>query len=728
MFPLIPITFAGGAIAVGAVAFNRQRTARTNLATLLNGRPAQLPAPEGKNNGLIDTLLPKRLAAQPGLATALRTTAIALDDRYQQFMHRHFDRLFGAERDSQMQEISAAGGGLAISRYEKRLNHNVAVSIVMTGVAWAAAQHPTVVVVVCLPLALNMSLLLFQRAYHCLFIERKLKTPVVGAINIIATFLGGFYLASGLSFILYFLSEKLVIITQDRSHRKMVNIFGQQPRTVWAVIDGVEIEIPFDQVEVGTILVIGAGQMIPVDGVISEGYASIDQHRLTGEAQPAEKRVGDRVLAATVVLAGKLYIRVEKAGKATAAAQIGEILNNTAGYQMAIESKAIQVANASLAPTLAVAGLAWLVQSFEGAVAITNAAFGFNVKLTGPIAMLNYLNIAAHKGILVKDGRSLELLHEIDTVIFDKTGTLTLEQPQVAQIYLFNGTSEPTLLAYAAAVEDRQTHPIARAIVSAAKAKGLALPAINDARYEVGYGIKAWIDGHLLRVGSDRFMALEQILLPPEVATLQAVAHGQGHSLVMVALDDELAGIIELEPTIRPEAGAIIADLHQRGKQVYIISGDQAEPTRNLAARLGIDDYFANTLPEAKAGHVERLQAAGRKVCFVGDGINDSIALKKAQVSISLRGATSVATDTAQIVLMDTTLNQLPMLFDLAGQFDTNMKSGFAAAMIPGFLIIGGVFLAHMGIIGSMMLYNASLAAGVGVAMLPLYQHRKVTT
>jgi Cu2+-exporting ATPase len=196
----------------------------------------------------------------------------------------------------------------------------------------------------------------------------------------------------------------------------------------------------------------------------------------------------------------------------------------------------------------------------------------------------------------------------------------------------------------------------------------------------------------------------------------------------MVALDDELAGIIELEPTIRPEAGAIIADLHQRGKQVYIISGDQAEPTRNLAARLGIDDYFANTLPEAKAGHVERLQAAGRKVCFVGDGINDSIALKKAQVSISLRGATSVATDTAQIVLMDTTLNQLPMLFDLAGQFDTNMKSGFAAAMIPGFLIIGGVFLAHMGIIGSMMLYNASLAAGVGVAMLPLYQHRKVTT
>ena len=143
---------------------------------------------------------------------------------------------------------------------------------------------------------------------------------------------------------------------------------------------------------------------------------------------------------------------------------------------------------------------------------------------------------------------------------------------------------------------------------------------------------------------------------------------------------------------------------------------------------MGIDHYFANTLPEQKAGHVERLQAEGRTVCFVGDGINDSIALKKAQVSISLRGATSVATDTAQIVLMDATLNQLPMIFDLAGQFDANMKAGFAMAMIPGFLIIGGIFVANLGIIGSMMLYNASLVAGLGVAMAPLYQHRETMT
>ncbi len=719
MFPLIPLTIAGGAAAVGAVALTRQRAARPTLAALLNGHTRQLPLSSTPAS------VPSRPLPQRGPVAILRKSAGALDARYQAIMHRHFDRLFGAERDQQMQEISEVGGGLVITPYEKTLNRNIAMSTVVTGIALAAASQPVVVVVTCLPLAISMSWVIFQRAYHCIFVEHKLKIPVVASVNVLATWLGGFYFAGGLSFILFFLSEKLIVITQDRSQRKMVNIFGQQPRKVWAVIDGVEVEIGFEQVEIGTRLVIGAGQMIPVDGVISDGYASIDQHRLTGEAQPAEKRVGDRVLAATVVLAGKIYITVEKAGKATAAAQIGEILNTTAGYQMSIESKALQLANASLGPTLLAAGLAWLVQSFEGAVAITNAAFGFNVKMTGPIAMLNYLNIAAHKGMLVKDGRSLELLHNVDAIIFDKTGTLTLEQPHVAQIHLFNGIDQATLLAYAAALEDRQSHPIAHAIVHAAKTQGLTLPAINDARYEVGYGLKAWIDGRLIRIGSDRFMALEAIPLPPAVAALQAEAHGQGHSLVMVALDDELAGIIELAPTIRPEAQQIIADLHKRGKQVYIISGDQEQPTRNLAEKLGIDHYFANTLPEEKAGHVERLQAEGRTVCFVGDGINDSIALKKAQVSISLRGATSVATDTAQIVFMDTTLNQLPALLDLAGQFDLNMKTGFAVAMIPGFFIIGGVFLTGMGLVGSLVIYNASLLAGVGVAMLPLLQNHE---
>jgi Cu2+-exporting ATPase len=392
---------------------------------------------------------------------------------------------------------------------------------------------------------------------------------------------------------------------------------------------------------------------------------------------------------------------------------------------MAIDSQALQLANASVPPTLVAAGLAWLWVGFEGAISITGATFGFNVRLTGPITMLNYLNLASQQGILIKDGRSLELLNQIDTVIFDKTGTLTLDQPYVSHIHVFGQLDEATLLAYAAAAEDRQTHPIARAIVDAAKRRGMALPSIGVARYEIGYGIQVEIDGHLVQVGSERFMAMKGVVVPGAAQLLQADTHDRGHSLVMVAVDDELVGALELEPMVRPEARAVVEALQRRNVEVYVISGDHEEPTRQLARELGVEHYFANVLPADKAKHVERLQGAGRHVCFVGDGINDSIALKRAQVSVSLRGATTVATDTAQVVLMSATLEHLPSLFALAQQFDANMKAGLAISIFPSLLIIGGVFFGHLGLLGATILYDVGLLAGVGVAMLPALQSKK---
>jgi len=661
---------------------------------------------------------------RPKLWSSVRQGLTALDDRYQRLVKEHLDPLFGASRLQQMKDITGDEERVAVTGDEKNVNRYIGASLLLTGTAMLAGKAAAPLVLICFPLAIYTSLVPLQRAYHAIFHERRLKYSIVASFNLVGTLLGGFYFVFGLSAIIFYTAEKMIFITEYRSRQKLVNIFGEQPRFVWKVVDDVEVETRFEQLQAGDLVVIGAGQMVPVDGVIRSGHASIDQHRLTGESQPIEKAAGERVLAATVVLAGKIYVEVEKAGSDTVAAQIGDILNNTASYQMAIDSRAMQVVNASTPPTLLAAGLAWLWVSFEGAVSVTNSSFGFNIRLTAPIAMLNYLNLASQQGILVKDGRSLELLNSVDTVIFDKTGTLTLEQPRVARIHAFNGIDEATILLYAGAAEDRQTHPIARAIIAEAQARELVLPTIGDARYEVGYGIKAWIDGHLIRVGSDRFMVLESIDKPHALEELQTDSHSKGHSLVMVAIDGELAGAIELEPSIRPEARSVVDALSERNIEVYIISGDQEEPTRKLAGELGIKHYFANTLPEDKARHVERLQAEGRNVCFVGDGINDSIALKKSQVSISLRGATTVATDTAQVVLMDATLAQLPGLFALAKQSDTNMKIGFATAVIPGFIIVGGVFLVHLGMFGSAMIYNASLLAGVGVAMLPLLQNK----
>jgi Cu2+-exporting ATPase len=474
----------------------------------------------------------------------------------------------------------------------------------------------------------------------------------------------------------------------------------------------------------GDIALVQAGQVVPADGVITRGAATIDQHALTGEAQPIEKGVGETVLATTVVLTGSIHLRVEKAGRETTAAQIAEILNRTSSYQMAIESKSLQFANRSALPTLLVSGIAWPVAGYEGAVAILGANLGSNIKLTGPISMLNFLNITSRNGVLIKDGRSLELLNEIDTIVFDKTGTLTLEDLHLAQVHSFNGFAPDELLTWAGTAEQRQSHPIARAIEAAAQARGLSSVSIEDAHYQVGFGIQVKVGDKMIRVGSARFMEMEHIEFSAEMRELQRACAAQGYSLVWVAVSQQVSGALELHATVRSEAKQVIERLRQRNLRLYILSGDQQEPTRRLAEELGIDNFIANTLPEGKAAAIERLQTEGRRVCFVGDGINDAIALKKANVSISLQGATTIAIDTAQIVLIDQDLNHVANLLDTAHDFDMTMRRGIACALIPDALLMGGVFLAGFGIYASIAMYSVGLAAGLGNAMLPLLRYR----
>lgn len=646
---------------------------------------------------------------------------------YHGFIKTRIDPLFQGNRHALLQAIqSTTGESIDLNPYERQINRQLGIAMVITGAALVTAPlSPVVQFVACVPLAIYLIRGVYRQAYRALRYEHRLSMAVLLAANQTLLWFGGFYILGGLIFILSNIGQKLGFITESHSRTQLVNIFGKLPQHVWILSDGVEIEIPFAQLQTGHILVVGAGQMIPVDGEIMQGYASIDQHRLTGESQPVEKAIGDEVLAATMVLAGQIQVRVKKTGQATVAAQIGEMLNKTASYQMAITAKAYQIADRSVAPTLAAAGLAWVLVGLPGAIAITSTMFGLNLIFSGPLALRNYLLVATRRNILVKDGRSLDLLTDIDTVVFDKTGTLTLEQPHVTQVHLFTDLDTATVLRYAAAVEQRQAHPIARAILAHAQALGLSLPSIDDTRYEVGYGLRAEIEGRLIRVGSDRFMALEQIELPTALPAIQETCHAQGHSLVLVAQDAQVIGAIALEPTIRPEAKAVITALRHRNLDLYIISGDQEEPTRNLAQTLGIDHYFANTLPENKAKLVEQLQQAGRAVCFVGDGINDSIALKKANVSVSLRGATTVAMDTAQVVLMDASLEQLPLLFQLAEEMKQNLKTTQALAIVPNVGIWAGVFFLRLGILGAAAIFEVSLWAGIANAMRPLWTYQE---
>jgi Cu2+-exporting ATPase len=612
------------------------------------------------------------------------------------------------------------------------LDHYFKVSSGVLGVSLATLAVFPAAHIIAIPPLLYTLVPMFMDAYDGIK-ESKLRPSFVDSVAVGGALTLGivnnlnpfFFMAGAAGVFLYFLSAKLVLQTKDKSIKNLSNLFGEQSSSAWVLQDGVEVSIPFNEVKVGDVVVVNAGEMIPVDGSIFTGVGTVDQRMLTGESQPVEKGVGESVFAATTLLSGRLQITVEKAGSDAVAAQIGEIWSKTADYKTTVETRGEQLSNKSVIPTLGAGSLALATLGPISATAILLSNFSDAIQLSAPLSTLNFLHLASRSGILVKDGRALEGLKSVDTVVFDKTGTLTLDQPHVGDIFVNAGFSEEYLLKFAAATEVRQSHPVAKAIVDEALKREITLPPLNDASYEVGYGIKAQVEGLLVRVGSDRFMTAEGIEVSKAMKQHLADCHAQGHSLIMVAIGGFLSGAISLQPTIRPEAQQMISQLKSRGLSLCIISGDNELPTKALADELGIDQYFAETLPEDKASIIEDLQSQGRSVCFIGDGINDTIALKQANVSISLSGATSAATDTAQIIMMDGSLNYLAHIFQLSDEYDSNLRNSYRAVLGGSVICVGGVFFFHFGIFSALSLQAVTLMASVGNAFLPLLKGKK---
>lgn len=682
-----------------------------------------------------------RTQAAP-LIDALTPPLMALDHKWQLFVHNQIDPLLGGERSQHLSEL-----GIRLSPMEKDINRRLILAIGNIGIALAATNFFLPLALVNVGFIAWLGMPMYRRGYLALVNERRVTYPVVLLSAELAIILGGHFVPGSVAILIVTLTNKIINRTEDHFRRNMADALGEQPKSVWRLVDGVEVETPLAAIDKGNIIVIGGGEAIAVDGLIVEGAAIIDQHRLTGEAQPAEKSVGDTVLASTIVLSGKVQVEVQKAGTETSAAQIAVILQQVARTRLTFTSRVQNFVDGMTLPMLGVGGAALLTLGTEGAASVLSVGVGSVARFGGPLSMLNYLNVAAKHGILIKDARSFELLRDIDTVVFDKTGTLTLEQPHVSRIHRFARRDgqlfdEEQLLAYAAAAETKQSHPIAKAILKAAREQHIAIPAVEETHLEMGYGIKVRLPwtvlspalgepdveqsaaaSSLIYVGSSRYMEMEGIALPDELQTIQAACHDQGHSLVVVAVDGQVAGGIELQPTIRPEAREAIALLHKRGAELYIISGDHEAPTRQLAQSLGIDHYFAGVLPQDKAALVEGLKADGRKVCFVGDGINDALALGKANVSISLSGASTLATDTAQVVLMSQDLRQLDFILQLAQEFEQSLKWLFRITVVPVGTVIASTFLLHTGIYTAVTVWQLGMMSGIGMGFLPLWRH-----
>ena len=561
----------------------------------------------------------------------------------------------------------------------------------------------------------------FKGAYDLLVKEKRLGVDVLDAIVVAACLATGQILAGSVLALTLSASRKLVERTERKSKRMLLNVFGKQPRFVWLDADGTAVETPLEKIKPGDIIIVHTGESAPVDGKVFDGMAMIDQHALTGESAPVEKTAGDEVFAGTTVIAGKIRVSVTSAGAETTAARLAQILNETSGHTLKAQSSGQLLADRAVVPTLALGAFSLAVRGTASAVAVVNCDLGTGIRMAAPIAMLSSLTLAAQQGVLVKSGRALEAMAEVDTFLFDKTGTLTRERPEVGRVLTFGRHDENTILSWAAAAENRFSHPIAKAILDKFHTLDLPMPQTDETKYAVGYGVTVGVDGHTVRVGSARFMEHEGIKLPASLDREIEQVHDEGHSLIMIGVDGELGGALELRAAERNEAQLVIAGLRARGaKHLAIISGDHDRPTRNLAKRLGMDRYFAEVLPQDKARYVETLQKEGRKVCFIGDGINDSIALKQANVSISLRGASSIATDTAEIVFMEESLEKLLQIHDISHDLQRNIKRSWRMIVGANALCIGGALFGNFGVMHSMVFNQIGGMAAVANGLIPL--------
>ncbi len=553
--------------------------------------------------------------------------------------------------------------------------------------------------------------------------DRKVNVDVLFFVADALTLGARQYIAAAFGMLLIHSGKLTVKKAKDETKKQVTNLFQELPQRVWMRVNGVEVEVPLADVAVGDLLVVDPSSVIPVDGVIEQGSAMVDQSSLTGEAQPAEKEPGDEVFANTVVTAGRIQVRVTRSGKDTTSAQIADVLLNSVSYKTGVQLTGERWADEMSHPMLLAAGA---ILPFAGPVptaVFINAHIGARIRLFAPLATLRHISEASQLGVLVKDGRALEELSKVDTMLFDKTGTLTTDQPEVATVTTVGKYPAREILAYAATAQRRLSHPIARAILRKAEEEGVTPHETLDSNYAIGFGLSVDVGGRFVRVGSLRFFEQEGISIPAAVRATQRRSHAAGNTFILVGIDERVEGTLELRPQIRPEARETIAQLRALGIQhLAIVSGDDELPTRRLAEALGIDEVYFNTLPERKAALVEALQAQGRTVGFIGDGINDSIALKKANVSISIAGASSIAKDQAEIILMDGTLTHVGPMVELAQRLDVNLRRSLTICLIPSVLNLLGAFVFHFNVLTALILNSVTGALGVTKAF---YVRRK---
>ena len=496
-------------------------------------------------------------------------------------------------------------------------------------------------------------------------LQRKIEVPVLDATAIgVSMFRGDISTAGSVMFLLG-IGEILEEWTHKKSVDDLARSMSLNISRVWLCNDGQEMLVPTTKIQTGDLVRVHMGNMVPFDGTVAEGEAMVNQASLTGESEPVRKYIESTVYAGTVVEEGELTIRVKETNGSSKFDKIVTMIEESEKLKSGLESKAEHLADRLVPYTLLGTGITYLLtRNITKAISVLMVDFSCALKLAMPISVLSAIREASNYHVTVKGGRYLEAMAEADTIVFDKTGTLTKAQPTVKQVVAFNGMSENELLRIAACLEEHFPHSMAKAVVQAAIDRHLVHEELHSkVEYIVAHGISSKINDKKVVIGSYHFVFEDEKCAVPDGMMEAFDKLPSECSHLFMAIDHELAAVICIEDPLREEAAAVVRKLKETGiSKVVMMTGDSDRTAKAIAARVGVDEYYSEVLPEDKASFVEEEKKAGRKVIMIGDGINDSPALSAADIGIAISDGAEIAREIADITVGADSLNELVTL------------------------------------------------------------------
>ncbi|MBP1754438.1 MAG: copA [Firmicutes bacterium] len=520
-----------------------------------------------------------------------------------------------------------------------------------------------------------------------------------------------YYETAGVIIALILLGKSLEAVSKGKTSEAIKKLMGLAPKTATVITNGKEIELPIEDVEIGDVILVRPGEKIPVDGVVLEGNTSIDEAMLTGESMPVDKKIGDKVFAASINKNGMIRFKATKVGSDTALAQIIKLVEDAQGSKAPI-AKMADIVSGYFVPVVCalalIAFLAWFLTGQSLAFSLTIfisvlvIACPCALGLATPTAIMVGTGKGAENGILIKGGEALETAHRITTIVFDKTGTITEGKPEVTDIITIEGIKRERLLSLAASGEKGSEHPLGEAIVRGAQKENLEFLPVEAFEAIPGHGIEVVIDKTKVLIGNKKLMDQRNISLD-ELKDKSDLLAKEGKTPMYVAINSRLSGMIAVADVVKGSSAKAIKKLQSMGIEVAMITGDNRKTAEAIAKQVGIDRVLAEVLPQDKSNEVKKLQAEGKKVCMVGDGINDAPALVQADIGIAIGSGTDVAMESADIVLMKSDLMDVPTAIHLSKSTIRNIKQnlfwafGYNVAGIPiaaGILhLLGGPLL-----------------------------------